>query len=72
MVCPNAALEALSCKPPTSAKDSAALPELKPWFAREFSDEVIAVLAQRDEAAAEEEGESEPSEKRDRGRRERS
>jgi ribonuclease D len=44
VLCPNAALEAIACRQPTEASDLAELPELKPWFAREFAAEVVEAL----------------------------
>jgi len=54
VLCPNAALEAVAAKNPTAADDLAQLPELKPWFVREFASELITELqADRDAEGAE-------------------
>ena len=47
VLCPNAALEASAWANPTTAKDMKGLPELKPWFVREFADEILGVLERR-------------------------
>lgn len=44
VLCPNAALEAIAWRSPTSPEDFASVGELKGWFAREFGAELIAVL----------------------------
>ncbi len=43
--CPNACLEAIAWKNPRRPQDLKEVPELKGWFAREFGDEVVEVLA---------------------------
>lgn len=49
VLCPNAALESVSAKNPASPDEFARIPELKPWFAREFGGELLAELrADRD------------------------
>ncbi len=48
VLCPNAALEAIAWSNPSSAKDMKGLPELKTWFVREFSDEILSVLERHD------------------------
>ena len=44
VLCPNAALEAIAWASPTSSADMKELPELKPWFVREFTEEIVGVL----------------------------
>lgn len=44
VLCPNAALEAIAWRGPTSVDDLAAMTELKGWFAREFGGDVMRVL----------------------------
>jgi ribonuclease D len=44
VLCPNAALEAIAFSTPTKGSDLEALPEVKPWFAESFGDEVAAIL----------------------------
>ena len=44
VLCPNTGLEAISWCNPSSRDDLTDLPELKPWFVREFGEEVTAVL----------------------------
>jgi ribonuclease D len=41
VLCPNAALEAIAAKNPTSNSDLKELPELKSWFPREFGAEAL-------------------------------
>ena len=62
VLCPNAALEAIAWAAPTNAKDLKALPELKPWFVREFSEEIISVVERHEVemAASDEARELEP------------
>jgi ribonuclease D len=45
VLCPNAALEAIAWCDPHEASDLRDLPELKPWFVREFGGEVVEALA---------------------------
>lgn len=55
VLCPNAALEAVAAKNPAEATELTRIAELKPWFAREFGDELLGELrADRDAEAAEE------------------
>ena len=56
VLCPNAALEAVAAKNPASAGDLARIPELKPWFAREFGGELIDELRADREAERAESG----------------
>ena len=59
VLCPNAALEAIAWANPTNAEDMKGLPELKCWLVREFSDEILGVLARHDaETAAADETEA--------------
>jgi ribonuclease D len=44
VLCPNTALEAVALDDPESAEDLMRMPEVKPWFARSFGDEMIAAL----------------------------
>lgn len=44
VLCPNAALEAVAAREPKATGDLAALPELKPWFVREFGAELVSEL----------------------------
>jgi ribonuclease D len=44
VLCPNAALESIAAANPENAEDMKALTELKSWFVREFSSEIIGVL----------------------------
>jgi len=72
VLCPNAALEAIAFAEPTNAKDLKGLPELKPWFVREFAEEILGVVERHDSetAAADKEAEANPpSEKPRRSRR---
>jgi ribonuclease D len=46
VLCPNAALEAISWRNPSCAAELEDLPELKGWFVREFGDEISQILAQ--------------------------
>ncbi len=41
VLCPNASLEAIAWRAPTTPKDLKELPELKGWFVREFGAEVV-------------------------------
>lgn len=52
VLCPNAALEAVAAKNPSATEELARVAELKPWFLREFGDELLAEL--RDDRNAEE------------------
>ena len=52
VLCPNAALEAIAWCDPASADDLTGLPELKPWFVREFGDEMVQVVRGEDVAPA--------------------
>jgi ribonuclease D len=52
VLCPNTALEAIAFEDPEGAEGVARLPEVKPWFARSFGEEVVAVLRGDDEEAA--------------------
>lgn len=52
VLCPNAALEAIAWVKPESAADLEPVTELKPWFKREFGEEVVAALQSEDAAAA--------------------
>jgi len=69
VLCPNASLEAIAWKNPTSAEDLEDVPELKRWFVREFGDEVAATIAQREEpdANAKDAGASESKRKKGSG-----
>ena len=44
VLCPNASLEAIASKPPKSQADLEKLPELKPWFANAFADEIVEIM----------------------------
>jgi len=44
VLCPNTALEAIAFDDPDSAEDVARLPEVKPWFAESFGEDVVAAL----------------------------
>ena len=44
VLCPNATLEAIACDVPRNAKEMTQIPAVKGWFAREFGDEVAALL----------------------------
>jgi ribonuclease D len=44
VLCPNAALEAVAARSPTSDAELTRVSELKPWFVREFGSELVAVL----------------------------
>jgi ribonuclease D len=50
VLCPNTALEAIAFEDPESAEGVARLPEVKPWFAQSFGDEVVGVLRGADAA----------------------
>ena len=52
VLCPNTALEAIAFEDPENAEGVAQLPEVKPWFARSFGDEVIEALQGADALAA--------------------
>ncbi len=41
VLCPNASLEAIAWRAPTTPKDLKELPELKSWFVREFGAAVV-------------------------------
>ena len=71
VLCPNAALEAIAWAAPESAKDLKALPELKPWFVREFADEIVGVVERHAVEAAKQQAETteEQAEKPKRKRR---
>jgi ribonuclease D len=56
VLCPNSTLEAIAWRNPRSADDLRDLPELKGWFAREFSSEVAAHLVASDQSGEEEPG----------------
>jgi ribonuclease D len=45
VLCPNTALEAIALEDPEGAEGLARLPEVKPWFAQSFGDEVVAAMA---------------------------
>jgi ribonuclease D len=45
VLCPNATLEAIACDVPTNAAEMATITGVKGWFAREFGDEVAALIA---------------------------
>lgn len=67
VLCPNAALEAIAWAAPTNTKDLKALPELKPWFVREFAEEVVAVIERHEAdmaASTDDEEENRPAKKR--------
>ena len=51
VLCPNASLEAIAWKNPEQGSDLDGVPELKPWFIREFGDEVSSVLRDPQEPA---------------------
>ncbi len=54
VLCPNAALEAVAGRNPSTQDEFARIPELKPWFVREFGDELLTELrADRDAEGAE-------------------
>jgi len=53
VLCPNASLEAIAWNDPTSRSEMEKIPELKGWFVREFSDEIIATLAETDDTQEE-------------------
>ena len=68
VLCPNATLEAIAWASPTSAEDMKELPEVKAWFVREFTDEIIGVLERHEEslktdAASDSAGSSDANEK---------
>jgi ribonuclease D len=50
VLCPNSALEAIAWRAPATARDLEGLPELKPWFVREFGEEITAASAAGDAA----------------------
>jgi len=52
VLCPNTALEAIALENPADAAGVARLPEVKPWFARSFGDDVVAALRGADAHAA--------------------
>jgi ribonuclease D len=52
VLCPNAALEAIAWAEPKVPGDLQGLPELKEWFVREFTEEIIGVVARHNEGAA--------------------
>jgi len=52
VLCPNASLEAIACKPPEQRSDLEELDELKGWFAEAFGDEITQLFAE--ETAAQE------------------
>ncbi len=66
VLCPNASLEAIAWKNPSSAEDLEDVPELKRWFVREFAGEVAATIAQCDESEpnAKDPGAKEPGRKK--------
>jgi ribonuclease D len=45
VLCPNAALEAVAAKNPSAAGELERIPELKPWFVREFGSELLGELS---------------------------
>lgn len=59
VLCPNATLEAIAWAEPKNAKDMKAIPELKNWFVREFTDEIVDVLERHNTAAAKSDAEEE-------------
>ncbi|MHA7838170.1 MAG: ribonuclease D [bacterium] len=77
VLCPNATLEAIAWAVPENAEDMKSLPELKPWFVREFAEEILGVLerheanassqAEGDDEALEDESDRRPR-RRSRGR----
>jgi ribonuclease D len=54
VLCPNATLEAIAWANPVSADEMKGIVELKDWFVREFSEEIVGVIASHTEAAASE------------------
>jgi ribonuclease D len=50
VLCPNSALEAIAWRAPETARDLEGLAELKPWFVREFGDEITAASCDGDAA----------------------
>ena len=54
MLCPNAALEAVATRRPATKEELERVAELKPWFVREFADEILVQLrAHQDEEDSE-------------------
>jgi len=51
VLCPNSALEAVAFHAPRSVDELAELPELKRWLAREFGEELVAVLGDSGETS---------------------
>jgi ribonuclease D len=49
VLCPNSALEAIAFRAPERGEDLDGLPELKPWFVREFADEVTGMMRTADD-----------------------
>jgi ribonuclease D len=52
VLCPNTALEAIALENAPDAAVLARLPEVKPWFAESFGDEIVAALRSADAHAA--------------------
>jgi ribonuclease D len=52
VLCPNTALEALALENPGDADGVTRLPEVKPWFAASFGDEIVGALRGADAHAA--------------------
>ncbi|MGH0033343.1 MAG: ribonuclease D [Myxococcota bacterium] len=50
VLCPNSSLEAIAWRAPQHVRDLEELPELKPWFRREFGSEVVQVIRDGDAA----------------------
>jgi ribonuclease D len=68
VLCPNASLEAIAWANPQRPADLAKIPELKTWFAREFADEICAVVADLGDAPERPAGSSRSGRSRNRGR----
>jgi ribonuclease D len=52
VLCPNTALEAIALENVADAGGLARLPEVKPWFAESFGDEIVGALQGADAHAA--------------------
>ncbi len=65
VLCPNATLEAIAWAAPENAADMKALPELKPWFVREFADEILGVLERDAQSVPDEGGDGDASRSED-------
>jgi ribonuclease D len=53
VLCPNSSLEAIAWKNPEKREELKDVEELKGWFVREFSEEIVTIVAGKDEAVAE-------------------